>query len=48
VKDLLLAILRFCLGTSKGVPGITDYKKLPLVLIDKQATKESNPPETVA
>jgi ParB/RepB/Spo0J family partition protein len=45
VKDLLLATLRFALGTTKSVPGITDYKKLPLVLIDKQATKDAVPQE---
>lgn len=42
VKDLCTNILKFVLGAEKEVRGITDYSKLPLLLIDKEATKDAN------
>jgi len=42
VKDLLTNLNRFHLGISKQVPGITDYTKLPLDIISKEAIKEAS------
>jgi ParB/RepB/Spo0J family partition protein len=40
VKQLCGNMLKFVLGVEKNVPGITDYQKLPLTIISKDALKE--------
>jgi hypothetical protein len=40
VKQLCGNMLKFVLGIEKNVPGITDYQKLPLTIISKDALKE--------
>lgn len=42
VKDMMLSLVRFALGTVKNVPGITDYKKLSAIIVDKEAVKEAS------
>lgn len=39
VKRLCSNILKFALGTSKQVPGITDYRKLPQNLVQKSTSR---------
>lgn len=40
-KSLCTAIIKFALGASKEVPGVTNYQKLPKELLSREALKES-------
>jgi len=40
VKELLTNVIKFAIGASKNVPGVTDYKKLSTAIINKKDTKE--------
>lgn len=42
VKNLCSSIIKFALGASKDVPGITNYQKLPKELLSREALKESS------
>jgi len=42
VKDLITSVLRFTLGIEKSVSGLTDYKKLPHIIISKEKEKNGS------
>lgn len=41
VRELVMNVIRFSLGSANNVPGITDYTKLSPEIIDKRAEKKS-------